>query len=71
MEERSWQGSPLDMAEGGMDPYGIKEVVFEFDGGNTDTFRPRLREEVQSYELHMKAEYIHSIAHSIRNSKRD
>ena len=69
--ERRWQGSPLDMAEGGLDPYGIKEVVFEFDGGNTDTFRPRLRDEFGSYELHMMAAYIDSIAHSIRKSQRD
>ena len=69
--ERSWQGSPLDMAEGEMDPFGIKEVVFEFESGDTDTFRPRLRDEFGSYELHMMATYIDSIAHSIRKSQRD
>jgi len=69
--ERSWQGSPLDMVEGGLDPYGIREVVFEFDSGDTDTFRPRLRDEFQSYELHMMAAYIDSIAHSIRKGQRD
>jgi hypothetical protein len=69
--ERSWQGSPLDMAEGGLDPNGIKEINFEFDNGDTDTFRPRLRDEFQSYELHMMAAYIDSIAHSIRKGQRD
>ena len=69
--ERSWQGSPLDMAEGGLDPNGIKEVVFEFENGDTDTFRPRLRDEFRSYELHMMAAYIDSIAHSIRKGQRD
>jgi hypothetical protein len=71
VEERSWQGSPLDMAEGGLDPYGIKEVVFEFDGGDTDTFRSRLRDEFGSYELSIMAAYIDSIAHSIRKAQRD
>ena len=69
--ERSWQGSPLDMAEGGLDPYGIKEVAFEFENGATDTFRPRLRDEFQAYELHMMAAYIDSIAHSIRKAQKD
>ena len=69
--ERSWQGSPLDMAEGGLDPNGIKAIIFEFDNVDTDTFRPRLLDEFQSYELHMMAAYIDSIAHSIRQSQRD
>ena len=69
--ERSWQGSPLDMAEVGLDPNGIKEIVFEFDNGDTDTFRPRLRDEFHSYELHMMAAYVDSIAHSIRKGQRD
>ncbi len=59
------------MAEGGLDPNGIKEIIFEFDNGNTDTFRPRLRDEFHSYELHMMAAYIDSIAHSIRKGQRD
>ncbi len=73
MEERdrNWRGSPLDMAESGMDPYGIREVVIEFDSGDEDVFRPRLREEFGSYELHMMATYLDSIAHSVRNSQTD
>ena len=54
-----------------MDPYGIREVVIEFDSGDEDVFRPRLREEFGSYELHMMATYLDSIAHSVRNSQTD
>ena len=67
---REWRGSPLDMA-GGMDPKGIREIVIEFDNGDHDTFRPRLREEFQSYELHMMSAYLDSIAHSVRKAQRD
>ena len=69
--DREWRGSPLDMAASGMDPYGIREVVIEFDSGDEDVFRPRLREEFGSYELHMMATYLDSIAHSVRNSQTD
>lgn len=54
-----------------MDPYGIGEVVIEFDSGDEDVFRPLLREEFGSYELHMMATYLDSIAHSVRNSQTD
>jgi hypothetical protein len=65
-----WRGSPLDMA-GGMDPRGIREFVIEFDNGDQDVFRPRLREEFESYELHMMGAYLDSIAHSVRKGQRD
>jgi hypothetical protein len=65
-----WRGSPLDMA-GGIDPHGIREIVIEFDNGDQDTFRPRLREHFESYELHMMGAYLDSIAHSVRQSQRD
>ena len=68
--DREWRGSPLDMA-GGIDPYGIREIVIEFDNGDQDVFRPRLREEFQSYELHMMGAYLDAIAHSIRKAQRD
>ncbi len=73
MEERdrNWRGSPLDMAEGGMDPNGIREVVIEFDSGDEDVFRPGRREEFGSYELHMMATYLDSIAHSVRKGQKD
>jgi hypothetical protein len=69
--DRNWRGSPLDMAESGMDPYGIGEVVIEFDSGDEDVFRPLLREEFGSYELHMMAAYLDSIAHSVRKAQKD
>ena len=52
-----WRGSPLDMEEG-MDPYGIKEIVFEFDTGEEEIMRPKQREEFGSYELHEAAHYL-------------
>jgi hypothetical protein len=52
-----WQGTPLDM-ELGMDPYGIKEIVFEFDTGEEEIMRPKQREEFGSYELHEAANYL-------------
>ena len=69
--DRNWRGSPLDMAESGMDPYGIREIVIEFDSGDEDVFRPRRREEFGSYELHMMAAYLDSIAHSVRKGQKD
>jgi hypothetical protein len=68
--DREWRGSPLDMA-GGMDPYGIREIVIEFENGDQDVFRPRLRGEFESYDLHMMGAYLDSIAHSVRNAQRD
>jgi hypothetical protein len=69
--DRQWRGSPLDLAASGMDPYGIREVVIEFVNGDRDIFRPRRREEFGSYELHMMAAYLDSIAHSVRKGQRD
>ena len=61
-----WHGSPLDMAMGDMDPYGIREVVVEYDNGDSDVFRPKRRQEYGSYELHQLATYLDTIAHDIR-----
>ncbi len=64
-----WQGSPLDM-EQGMDPYGIKEIVIEFDTGEEEVMRPRTREEFGSYELHEAATYLRtSILSGIRTGR--
>lgn len=57
--------------EGVMDYQGIREVVIEFEAGDTDVFRPRLREEFHSYELSQMAAYLDSIAHSLRKGSRD
>jgi hypothetical protein len=54
---QQWRGSPLDMEEG-MDPYGIKEIVLEFDTGEEEIMRPKQREEFGSYELHEAAHYL-------------
>ena len=69
--DRNWTGSPLDMSGSTMDAYGIKEVVLEFDDGDEDVFRPRMRGEFESYELHMMAAYLDSIAHSIRKGQKN
>lgn len=59
-EDGSWRGTPLDMGEN-LDSYGIKELSIEYDTGDEDVFRPRLRREFGSYELHQMAAYIESI----------
>jgi hypothetical protein len=69
--DREWRGSPLDMVESAMDPYGIREIVVEFANGDKDIFRPRRREEFGSYELHMMGAYLDSIAHSVRRAQKD
>jgi hypothetical protein len=70
-KDRHWRGSPLDMAGSTFDAYGIKDVVIEFDNGDEDAFRPKAREEFGSYELHMMAAYLDSIAHSIRKGQKN
>ena len=69
--EKHWRGSPLDVSDTGMDAYGIKEIVIEFDNGDEDVFRPKQREEFESYELHQMAVYIDAMAHSIRKGKKN
>ena len=69
--DRHWKGSPLDLAGSALDAYGIKEVVIEFDNGDEDVFRPKLREEFESYEIHQMAAYLDSIAHSIRKGQKN
>ena len=73
MEEtdRQWRGSPLDVEEGGMDAYGIKEIVIEFDNGDEDTIRPKNRDEFESYELHEMTVYLESVGRSIRKGKKN
>lgn len=64
-----WTGNPLDL-RGEMDPRGISEVIFEFDGGDTDTFRPKLREEFKAYELYQMGGYIDAVIGTIRKGQR-
>lgn len=65
---KEWRGSPLDIADVGMDPKGVKEVVIEFDNGDSDVFRPRLRDVFESYELHMMSAYLDTVAHDARRT---
>ena len=68
-EDRNWSGSPLDMGSG-LDPYGIKEIVIEFEDGTEDVFRPKLRDEFWSYELYQMSAYLESVGGSIRKGQR-
>ena len=56
-DAETWQGTPLEM-ELGLDPYGIKEIVMEFDTGEEEVMRPKVREEFGSYELYEAANYL-------------
>ena len=67
--DREWTGSPLDL-RGDMNPEGVVDVVIEFGNGDTDTFRPRQRDEFASYELKQMGAYIDAMAHSIRKGQR-
>lgn len=66
--DKEWRGSPLDVADTGLDPKGIKEFVLEFDNGDTFVFRPRIREEFHSYELHMMAQGLDVAANEARRN---
>jgi hypothetical protein len=63
---KEWRGSPLDISDAGMDPQGIKEIVIEFDNGDSDVFKPRIRDVFGSYELHMMSTYLDTVAHDAR-----
>jgi hypothetical protein len=60
-EARNWQGTPLDIGES-LEPEGIRELCIEYDTGEEDIFRPRLRREFGSYELQQMAAYIETIS---------
>jgi len=64
-----WSGTPLDMWDR-MDPRGIKEIVVEYDYGESDTFTPKKREEFHAYELHQMAAYFSAIQAAIRKEQR-
>ncbi len=61
----------MDVSEGTMDPYGIKEVVIEFDNGDEDILRPKQREQFESYELHQMGTYLDTLASGIRKGKKN
>ena len=66
--DRVWRGSPLDVADTGIDPRGIREFMIEFDNGDSFVFRPRIREEFGSYELHMMAVGLDTAAAEARRN---
>ena len=68
--DREWRGSPLDVAATGIDPKGIQEIVIELTNGDSDVFRPRLRDQFGSYELHMMAVYLDTVAADARKNFR-
>ena len=55
--DNEWQGSPLQMWSG-MDPYGIEEIALQFDTGDEEVLKPRMREEFGAYELIQAATYL-------------
>lgn len=61
---REWTGNALDL-RGAFDPNGIREVVIEFEGGDSDSFTPRMREDFQAYEIHQMGGYLDSVKASI------
>lgn len=65
---KEWRGSPLDIADTGIDPKGIREVVIELENGDSDVFRPRRRDEFGSYEMHMMAVYLDTLAANARKN---
>ncbi len=66
MEENNKDRRTSVLEVGEMDPYGIREVVIEFDNGDEDVFRPRMREEFGSYELQQLAVYIETLSHDVK-----
>jgi hypothetical protein len=63
--DHEWRGSPLQMWSG-LDPNGITEIVLEFDTGDEEILKPRLRDEFKSYELHQAATYLDSLSNKLR-----
>ncbi len=68
-QDNDWQGSPLQMWSG-IDPYGIKEIVVEFDTGDEEVLKPRMRDEFGSYEFWQAATYLDSLSHQLRVNRK-
>lgn len=66
--DNEWQGSPLQMGSG-LDPYGIQEIVIEFDTGDEEVLKPQGRAEFGSYELHETSTYLDIIKGQLRLSE--
>ncbi len=52
--------------EGDRPPYGIQEIVLEFDTGDEEILKPQMRDEFRSYELHQAATYLDSLSHQLQ-----
>jgi hypothetical protein len=65
LEENNRDRTTSVLEVGEMDPYGIREVVIEFDNGDEDVFRPRMREEFGSYELQQLSVYIETLSRDV------
>lgn len=65
---REWTGSPL-MGRG-IEAGGVAEIVIEYDTGSADVFRPKLRDEFGSYELHQMTTYLDTIAGELRKEQK-
>ncbi len=64
--EYSWEGTPLQMAAlSELHPYGIKEIVIEFDTGDEEILKPQMSEEFGPYELWEAANYIGFISREL------
>ena len=63
--ENEWEGSPLQMWRG-LDPNGITEIILQFDTGDEEILKARLRDEFQSYELIQAATYLDSLSNKLR-----
>jgi hypothetical protein len=61
-----WRGGPLDVS--GIAPRSIEEIVVEYDTGNKEVLRPRLRDEYGSYELQQAAVYLGTLAGELRRN---
>jgi hypothetical protein len=61
----NWEGTPLQMKYEGIYPYGISEIVIEFDTRDKTVLRSRIRKEFRSYELHQAATYIDTLADTL------
>ncbi len=67
--DNEWQGSPLQMWSG-MDPYGIEEIALQFDTGDEEVLKPRMRAEFGAYELIQAATYLDSLSHQLRVNRK-
>lgn len=63
--DNDWQGSPLQMWSG-LDPYGIEEIVIEFDTGDEEVLKPKARDDFKSYELSQTVVYLGTLAHQLK-----